>query len=163
LQIASERYDVCITITYLLFTHMKALLYCDCSGKWGAYAPLVLRVATGLVFAMHGYQKLTQMGVDGVAGFLGSLGFPLATFFAVILIAVELLGGVALILGLFTHWAAKLTAIVALVALLTVHASKGFFISEGGIEFILVLLAASISLMISGAGAFSLDGRMKRA
>ncbi|TSC61392.1 MAG: hypothetical protein Athens041674_782, partial [Parcubacteria group bacterium Athens0416_74] len=39
------------------------MLNCNCSSAWGGYAPLVLRVATGLVFAMHGYQKLTQMGV----------------------------------------------------------------------------------------------------
>lgn len=131
---------------------------CNCSSAWGGYAPMVLRIATGLVFAMHGYQKLTQMGVEGVAGFLGGLGFPLASVFAVILIAVELLGGVALIVGFMTHWAAKLTAVVALVALVTVHLSKGFFISNGGYEFILLLLAASISLMITGAGAYSVDG-----
>lgn len=134
------------------------MLNCNCSSAWGGYAPLILRVATGLVFAMHGYQKLTQMGVEGVAGFLGGIGFPLASVFAVILIAVELLGGAALIVGFMTHWAAKLTAVVALVALITVHLSKGFFISNGGVEFILVLLAASISLMITGAGAYSVDG-----
>ncbi|TSC61319.1 MAG: putative oxidoreductase, partial [Parcubacteria group bacterium Athens0416_74] len=83
---------------------------------------------------------------------------PLASVFAVILIAVELLGGAALMVGFMTHWAAKLTAVVALVALVTVHLSKGFFISNGGVEFILVLLAASISLMITGAGAYSVDG-----
>ncbi len=134
------------------------MLNCNCSSAWGGYAPLILRVATGLVFAMHGYQKLTQMGVEGVAGFLGGIGFPLASVFAVILIAVELLGGAALIVGFMTHWAAKLTAVVALVALITVHLSKGFFISNGGVEFILVLLAASVSLMITGAGAYSVDG-----
>ena len=137
---------------------MNGMLNCNCSSAWGGYAPLILRVATGLVFAMHGYQKLTQMGVEGVAGFLGGIGFPLASVFAVILIAVELLGGAALIVGFMTHWAAKLTAVVALVALITVHLSKGFFISNGGVEFILVLLAASVSLMITGAGAYSVDG-----
>lgn len=141
---------------------MNSFLDCGCSSRWSGYAPLVLRVATGLVFAMHGYQKLTQMGLEGVSGFLAGLGFPLAGVFAVILIAVELLGGIALILGFFTHWAAKLAAVVALVGLVTVHLGKGFFVATGGYEFILVLLAASISLMITGAGAYSIDGIMKK-
>lgn len=137
-------------------------LDCNCSSAWGGYAPLVLRLVTGAIFAMHGYQKLTEMGVDGVAGFLGGLGFPLASVFAVILIAAELLGGIALILGAFTHWVSKLLAVVAVVALVTVHITKGFFISGGGYEFILLILAATVSLMITGAGAFSVDGWMKK-
>lgn len=139
------------------------ILHCACADKWGSYAPLVLRVVTGAVFAMHGYQKLTVMGLEGTAGFLASLGFPMATVFAVILIAAELLGGIALIAGFFTHWVSKLLAIVAIVALLTVHITKGFFISGGGFEFILLILASSISLMITGAGAFSVDGMMHKS
>ena len=121
---------------------------------------LLLRVATGLVFFMHGYQKL-GMGVEVVTGFLSGLGFPAAGLFAIILIGVELIGGAALILGVLTRVAAKLTGIVALVALFTVHLSKGFFISEGGFEFILLILAACVSLMITGAGKYSLDNHLK--
>lgn len=135
---------------------------CECSSRWGAYAPLILRVATGLVFFMHGYQKLTQFGLEGTAGFLSSVGFPLATLFAVILIAAELLGGAALVLGLFTHWTAKVLAVVALVAWLTVHVTKGFFVADGGFEFIMLILAASISLMITGGGAYALDNVLKK-
>jgi putative oxidoreductase len=110
---------------------------------------------------MHGWQKL-QMGVPGVAGFLGSIGFPAPELFAVLLIAAELGGGILLIIGAYTHWVAKILAFVALVALLTVHVSKGFFVSEGGIEFILLLLAASISVMVTGAGKWSVDAKMKK-
>ncbi len=129
---------------------------------WSRYSYLglpVLRVVTGLIFAMHGYQKFSG-GLDGVTGFLTSLGFPMASVFAVILIAVELLGGIALILGAFTRVAAKLTAIVAVVALLTVHLKNGFFMSTGGYEFILLLLAASIALMVMGGGKWSIDHKM---
>lgn len=141
---------------------MKNLMNCMCTEKWGAYAPLVLRVVTGLIFAMHGWQKLTMMGVPGVTGFLTMLGFPLPGVFAVLLIAAELVGGILLILGLWTHWTAKVLAFVALVALFTVHVSKGFFIAGGGYEFILLILAASISVMITGAGKYSLDHKMKK-
>ena len=93
---------------------------------------------------------------------LGSLGFPAPDIFAVILIAAEVVGGAALIVGLYTHWAAKILAFVALVALLTVHVTKGFFVSGGGYEFVLLLFAASISLAITGAGKWSLDRAWKR-
>jgi len=137
-------------------TYMPKILTGEYLHAYAGYAPLVLRVATGFVFAMHGYQKFSG-GLAGVTGFLASLGFPLPEVFAVILIAVELLGGIALIVGLGTRVAAKLTTIVALVALLTVHISKGFFISDGGYEFIMLLLAASVSLMLTGGGKWALD------
>ena len=139
---------------------MKNLMNCMCAEKWGAVAPLVLRVVVGAIFAMHGYQKLTMMGVPGVSGFLTMLGFPMPDVFAVLLIAAELGGGILLILGLFTHWTAKVLAFVALVALVTVHLSKGFFLP--GYEFILLILAASVSVMITGAGKYSLDHKMMK-
>src|SRR3989338_1154438 len=80
---------------------------------------------------------------------------------AVILIAVEVAGGAALILGVLTRFAAALSSIVALVALLTVHLSKGFFVNEGGYEFIALILAASLALLITGAGKYSLDRTLK--
>ncbi len=119
---------------------------------------LVLRVILGLILTMHGWIKITAMGgIPGVTGFLTMLGFPLPSVFAVILIAVEFIGGIALILGLFTHMMAKLAMIVALVAFFTVHMSKGFLIQGGGYEFIILIFAASFSLMFSGAGKYSLD------
>ena len=128
--------------------------------KWHDVAHVVLRLAVGSAFFMHGYQKLTMMGVAGVSGFLSQLGFPLPELFAVLLIAGEILGGAALILGFWTHWAGKVTAFIALVALFTVHLSKGFFLP--GYEYIMVLFAGSFSLMVNGAGKYSLDAKMKK-
>jgi putative oxidoreductase len=140
---------------------MKKLMDCMCTEKWGAAAPLILRVVLGAVFAMHGWQKL-QSGIPAFSGFLGGLGFPMPDVFTVILIAAELGGGILLILGLFTHWAAKVLALVAIVALVTVHISKGFFVANGGYEFILLILAATISLLITGPGKYSLDASMRK-
>lgn len=140
---------------------MWKFLDCSCASRWGAFAPLALRVVTGVIFAMHGWQKL-QMGVPGVSGFLGGLGFPMPEVFAVLLIAAELVGGIFLILGVFTHWTAKVLVVVALVALVTVHLSKGFFLMNGGYEYILLILAASVSLMITGPGKYSLDHMMHK-
>lgn len=135
---------------------MNKLFGCTCTSGYGSIAPLVLRVAVGAVFAFHGFAKY-QTGMEGVGGFLGSLGIPAPAFFAVALTVVELVGGIFMMLGLLTHWVAKLFVIVAVVAFVTVHAKNGFSVQEGGYEFIMTLLAASISLMITGAGKYSLD------
>lgn len=137
---------------------------CNCLGTYADVAPLVLRVATGAIFAMHGWQKLSVMGVGGTEGMLIALGFPMAAFLAPLLIAAELGGGILLILGLFTHWSAKVLVVVSAVALFAVHLKNGFFAATGGYEFILLLLAASLSVLITGPGKYSLDKKMmKRA
>ncbi len=134
---------------------------CNCASRAADLAPFLLRVVVGVIFAVHGYQKL-MMGVPGVSGFLGSLGFPVPDVFAVLLIAAELVGGILLILGLFTHWAAKILAFVAIVALVTVHLKNGFSLATGGYEYILLIFVASVSLMITGPGKWSLDSMMKK-
>lgn len=118
---------------------------------------LALRIALGAIFAWHGWDKVATKGVEGVAGFLGSLGFPLPMLFSYILSYGELIAGVMLIVGAFTHLAAKYATIVAIVALVLVHAKNGFNVATGGYEFILLILAASISLEVTGAGKYSLD------
>lgn len=122
--------------------------------EWGV---VVLRVVVGLVFLVHGGQKLMMFGVAGTAGFFGSLGIPLPMVAAVGVILVECLGGLALILGLGTRYVSPLLALNMLVALLTVHLSAGFFVSDGGVEFVLTLLAASLYFTLSGPGLLSLD------
>lgn len=133
---------------------------CTCGDKWRDVAPFLIRVVTGLVFAMHGYQKL-QGGIDGFAGFLGGLGFPAAGLLAVLVVVAELGGGILLILGAFTHWTAKVLVVVSVVALVAVHLPNGFFL-PGGYEYILMLLAASASLVLSGPGRWSVDGSLKK-
>jgi putative oxidoreductase len=118
----------------------------------------ILRVVVGIVFLAHGLQKLFLVGFGGVAGMMEGLGVPAPGLFAVILTLVELLGGLALILGLFTRIAAIPLAVDVLVATLTVHLPNGFFaIPNGGYEFTLVLLAASIALAVAGPGEAALD------
>lgn len=129
------------------------------AAQFADVAPLVLRVFAGIIFIIHGWMKLS-MGVAGVTGFLTSLGFPLAGVFAVILIATEIGGGVALILGLCTRLAALLTGFVALMATLTVHLAKGFMVGGGGYEFALLLAIVCVSLLITGAGKYSVDAKL---
>ena len=120
---------------------------------WGM-APL--RLAVGLVFLMHGGQKLFVFGVAGVAGFFGNLGIPAPMAAAVVVSLVEFLGGIALVLGFLTRWAALLLAVNMLVAVLVVHARKGFFLPDGA-EFALTLLGANLTLLLVGPGSASID------
>ena len=120
---------------------------------WGL---TVLRVVVGIVFLVHGSQKLFVYGFGGVAGFLGQLGIPLPAVSAVALTAVEFLGGLALLAGLFTRWAAAALAVSMLVAVLAVHLRAGFFLPNG-YEFALSLLGASIALALAGPGAAAVD------
>lgn len=121
---------------------------------WGL---TVLRVVAGIVFLAHGLQKLFMFGIGGFAGSLEQQGVPLAFLFALIVTLVEVVGGIALILGLFTRLVAILLAVDMLVATLLVHLPNGFFISNGGIEFTLTLLAVSVALALAGAGEASVD------
>ncbi len=133
------------------------ILGCNCSDRFADWAPLILRVALGVVFTWHGYDKIFTTGLPGVAGFLGSLGIPFPDVMAYVLAYGELIGGLLLIAGLFTHWVAKFDVIVAIVAFFTVHVSKGFSIAGGGYEYIMLIFAAAVSLLITGAGKYSLD------
>jgi putative oxidoreductase len=126
---------------------------------WGL---TVLRIMTGIIFFMHGYQKLTVFGVAGFSGFLGQLGVPLTGVAAVVVIAVELLGGLALIAGLGTRLVSLPLAVNMLVALLLVQLPAGFFVDKGGSEFVLLLLAATIALFLNGSGALALENLLLR-
>lgn len=121
----------------------------------------VLRVILGITFMMHGAQKLFGAfgggGLDGTAKFMTSLGLEPGFLMALLAGLGEFGGGLLLVIGLFTRFGAFLTAIVSLVAMLSVHISKGFFMATGGYEFTLVLLAASLAVLIEGAGKCSVD------
>ena len=125
---------------------------------WGI---TVLRVVVGVVFVMHGGQKLFVDGFEGVAGFMGQIGIPLPYLSAVAVTFTELLGGLALILGLCTRFAAIPLSVTMVVAAITVHGKNGFFL-PGGFEYTLTLFAASVALVLLGSGSASLDSVRKR-
>lgn len=120
-------------------------------------AVLVLRAVTGLVFFMHGYQKLVDDGIGATQTGFDAMGVPLPDITAIVVTFVEFVGGVALILGVLTRIVALLLLIDMLSAMFIVHIENGFFVSDGGVELVLLLAGASLTLMITGAGPYSVD------
>jgi putative oxidoreductase len=132
---------------------------------------LILRITLTVVMFPHGAQKVLGWfgghGFRGTMKFLTSSGIP--AIFALLAIAAEFLGPLGLAVGLLTRVAAFGIACVMLVAIVTVHRPYGFFMNwygnqKGeGFEYHLLVLGVAITLIIVGAGAWSLDGALAGA
>jgi putative oxidoreductase len=111
--------------------------------------------------AAHGGQKLFGWfggyGIAGTGGFLESLGFRPGKVHAGLAGTAEFLGGLLIALGLLTPVGAALVIAVMVVAIGSVHLPKGFFVSDGGFEYNLMIVASSAALAFAGPGAYSLD------
>jgi len=126
------------------------------SDSWGL---LGLRLVTGIIFIAHGLPKsgLTEgSGIAGTGEFLGGLGVPLPLVSAFLLAATELVGGALLIVGFMTRLVASAQVFAMLVAVFLVHWSNGL-VGGGGYQWALLLAAAAFTLMIDGAGRYSVD------
>jgi putative oxidoreductase len=117
----------------------------------------ILRIVVGIIFLAHGAQKLFVIGFGNVTHMFGSMGIPMPHVAAIVVTLVEFIGGILLVLGLGTRWAAILLAIDMAVAIGKVHLHNGLFSSKGGFEFPLALLAASIALALAGPGSPALE------
>lgn len=125
---------------------------------------LALRVPVGIIFAAHGAQKLFGWfggyGLEGTGQFFASVGLHPGYLMALLAGAAEFFGGLALVLGLLVRPAAAALAFAMLVAIFAVHWSRGFFMNNNGYEYALALFAASLSLLLSGGGRYSLDAAL---
>lgn len=120
-------------------------------------ALLLARVAVGVVFIAHGWQKLVTNGINGTAAFFDSSGVPAATAAAWVTALLELGGGAALVLGLAVPVVGLLLVGVTIGAFAFVHAGNGLFVDAGGYELVLTLGAAALLMAAVGAGRYSLD------
>ena len=129
--------------------------------SWGL---LGLRLATGVIFIAHGLPKFgigSEKGLEGLAGWLGSMGIPWPMLNAVLVASSETIGGVMIIVGFMTRFAAMTQVIALLVAIFLVHGSNGLA-GEGGYQWALLMAAAAFTLMMDGAGRFSIDRMLSR-
>jgi len=132
------------------------------AGFYAAMEPIaytLVRVVFGLVMFMHGWQKVNTFGLDKVSGaFATNYGLPGTAAYLVAFI--EVVGGIAIIAGLFTRFFASASAILLLVAMFAAHWAKGFYAGQGGYEFVLTLGIVAFFIAIRGGGPFSLDSKI---
>ena len=126
---------------------------------------LILRLAVGLILAGHGAQKLFGWwggpGMNGWTQSVAKLRIRPAQPWAWIGALAEFGGGILLALGLLSPLGSLAIAGSMLVAIATVHLPRGFWVSKGGYEFNLALLAAVAALALTGPGAYSLDAALR--
>ena len=117
---------------------------------WGVTA---VRVMTGLLFAIHGYQKFAG-GIGGVSAYFAKVSIPLPVVMAPFIAGLELVGGILLILGLATRVVGGLFALEMLVTTLWVKIpSSGWNASD----LDRMLLVACVLFVLAGPGAAALD------
>ena len=127
---------------------------------------LVLRLFVGLSLAAHGSQKLFGWfggyGLAGTGGYMEQLGFHPGKRAALLAGLAEAAGGLLLASGAATPLAAAVIVGVMLVAIASVHWSKGFFAHTGGYELPLLYALAALSFVLAGPGRFAVDAAVGR-
>ena len=117
----------------------------------------ILRVVAGFLFAAHGWQKFNEFTIAGTQAAFSKMGVPAAEAVAPVIATLELIGGIALILGVLTRVFSALLALNMLGAFFLVHAPAGVFAANGGFELVLLLAAAGAAVALTGAGRLSVD------
>jgi putative oxidoreductase len=136
------------------------LLYPGLAGFYENMLPIaetLVRIVVGVMFLMHVSGKFTVGPGAVAANVMAKNGLEPAVLWAYIIIFLESVGGVCLIIGLFTRFFAAALAIEMLVALLVVHLPKGYTASGGGYEYVLLIGAACFLIAIRGGGPYSID------
>ena len=139
--------------------------------RWASFP---MRILVGYAFMEHGVAKLSR-GPDVFAGILQQMGVPLPHIAAWLTISTELVGGLALLLGAFVAWASIPTAVVLLVAMVTVHLPYGFSsvkllsVSPSGAQFgpvgyelDLLYIIVLTTLALQGPSPLSIDNLRHR-
>ncbi len=119
---------------------------------------VALRVGVGTIFIRHGWQKLFGFGLAGVTGAFGHMGVPMPGVFGPLIAFLEFFGGIALIFGFLTRLVALGFVCDMLGAIFIVLFKNGF--SHYELEF--TLLMGSLALLLTGAGACSIDALIDR-
>ncbi len=120
--------------------------------KFSSFSPIPIRIMIGIAFIIHGIPKFGD--IEGTKGFFASVGIP--PELALPLALLEVIGKIALIMGIATRVASMLFIVKMTGSIIMVKASTGFVIG-GGYELDLLLMSIAISLLISGPGRMSIE------
>ncbi|HEX9421000.1 MAG TPA: DoxX family protein, partial [Methylomirabilota bacterium] len=122
-----------------------------------SYGATVLRVFLGIIYIMHAYLVAFVFGPRGMAAYQAAKGIPFPEIGTWYVIVAHGLGGICLILGILVRVAALVNIPIMAGALVFVHLKQGFFMGkDGGYEYALLVLGATIAQALLGAGAFTL-------
>ncbi len=139
---------------------------CGIRGHVQPYALTVVRLVLGIIFLMHGSQKVLGLfGGGGLAATVqGMTQMGMPALLAYVVSFTEFLGGIALLFGLLTRLAALGIMIDMIGAIATVHGKNGFFINwflkpgvGHGYEYNLALISMSLALILGGSGPLAVD------
>jgi len=139
------------------------LIYPGLAGFYSAMGPFAYtacRVVVGIMFVMHMWGKYSA-GVARVATNFGTnYHLPMPELFAYTAIGLEAVGGVCLIIGLFTRFFAAALGIEMLIALIVAHLPKGYAAGAGGYEYVLLIGVVCFAIAIRGGGPLSVDAKI---
>lgn len=120
------------------------------------YAALLLRVSMGLLFLAHAAAKVFIFTLPGFVAYFASLGLPAPVAYAIL--ALETLGGIALLLGIYAPLVAIPLCLELLGTIFFVHGANGWLVSNkgGGWEFAALWAASLAALFLIGDGPYAL-------
>jgi len=139
------------------------LIYPGLAGFYDKMTPIAatfVRVVVGAMFLMHVSVKFKIGAAAVAANILAKNGIEPSLLCAYIIMFLETVGGVCLIIGLFTRFFAAALAIEMLVAILFVHFAKGYAASGGGYEYVLLIGAVCFVIALRGGGPYSVDAKI---
>ncbi|MBX6328995.1 MAG: DoxX family protein [Pseudolabrys sp.] len=136
------------------------LLFPELAKFYEATAPIadaLVRIVLGIMFLMHVSGKYKVGAAAVAANIMAKNGLEPALAFAYAAIILETVGGVCLIIGLFTRFFAAALAVEMAIALLAVHLPRGYSAGAGGYEYVLLIGVALLVIALRGGGPYSVD------
>jgi putative oxidoreductase len=139
------------------------LIFPGLAGFYASMLPVaatLVRVVVGIMFLVHVWGKFNAGHARIAAAFGNNYGLPMPGLFAYAAMGMELIGGICLIIGLFTRfWAAALAVEIG-IALIVAHLPKGYSIGAGGYEYVLLIGVVLLTIAMRGGGPYSVDAKI---
>jgi putative oxidoreductase len=144
-------------------THSALSRTDDIAAAWGDFLLLVGRVLVGWLFLAAGYGKVTN--IAGTVGYFNNLGMSPAEFWAWVAGILEVLLGVAMILGVATRYAALATFVWVLIATAIAHRYWTYPAAQQAAQYNnflknIAIMGGALCLFVTGAGRFSWDKKL---
>jgi|SRR3989338_506853 len=131
------------------------------NSKLDKWTLTLLRAVLGIIFMYHGYMKLfAPGGFVSTVDLMAKIGILLPKASALIVAIAEFFGGILLIAGAATAWVSALLLFEMSAAFFTVHVRNGLLVSKGGYEFVLLILAGLLIILVNGPGKLALGKKL---